>query len=129
VATIREAGQTSEEMMGLLEEEDEEESPLPDEDVFAELADPDELLFTTTEKSRKGLKTKGLFGLHKPKIAVTPMKFEAKDAVQARDFEVDSVPDEDDGENSTASTSSSARRVPPEARRNKTRPSCGKLES
>jgi hypothetical protein len=99
VATIREAGQTSEEMMGLLEEEDEEESPLPDEDVFAELADPDELLFTTTEKSRKGLKTKGLFGLHKPKIAVTPMKFEAKDAVQARDFEVDSVPDEDDGGN------------------------------
>nr|XP_001809953.1 PREDICTED: uncharacterized protein LOC100141957 [Tribolium castaneum] len=85
-ATIREPGQTSDEFVQF--EEEKEESPLPDGDVFAELADPDEAFFTTEKPPKFGLKT--IFNKPKPKIDVQPIKFEPSDLVAEDDFEVNS---------------------------------------
>ncbi|XP_044266264.1 uncharacterized protein LOC123012424 [Tribolium madens] len=85
-ATIREPGQTSDEFVQF--EEEKEESPLPDGDVFADLADPDEVFLTTEKPSKFGLKT--FFNKPKPKIEVQPIKFEPSDLVVEDDFEVNS---------------------------------------
>lgn len=84
-ATIREPGQTSDEFVEF-EEEEKEESPLPDGDVFAELADPEEDLFTTPQPLK--FRPKTLFNKNRPKIEVTPIKFEPRERIPDDDFEV-----------------------------------------
>ncbi|XP_063907710.1 uncharacterized protein LOC135125895 [Zophobas morio] len=100
-ATVRQPGQTSEEFVEFEEEEEEGvESPLPDGDVFAELAEPDDEFMVTTEKTKTSFKAKNLHNLHKlvaPRISVQPVKYEPKNpAGLESDFEVNSGPEDDD---------------------------------
>ncbi|RZC33190.1 calponin -likey domain-containing protein, partial [Asbolus verrucosus] len=86
-ATVREADQTSAELMEDYVDEEKEESSLPDEDVFAELADPDDFSVTTTEKSRINLKTKlrpGSLNLHKPILPKLDFKLPSAKSVVHR---------------------------------------------